>query len=117
MTASRVDHSSERHADDGELLALYDRQIGRDLDARRQHVTRCAECQRRLAVIADDARRVRESLSAISVPRLDADALRARLAAAGTRRTIPWWRRPGALAAASILVLAVAAAASPARHW
>jgi len=113
--ASSLDH--EQHAGDGELLALYDRQVGRELDGWRQHVMRCAECQRRLAVIADNAQRVRESLSAIYVPRFDADALRVRMAAGGTRRATPWWQRPAAQAAAALIIVTALAAASPARHW
>jgi hypothetical protein len=113
--ASSLDH--EQHAGDGELLALYDRQIGRELDAWRQHVTRCADCQRRLAVISDNAQRVRESLSVIPIPRLDASALRVRIAAAGARRTVPWWRRPAVQAAAALVIVTALAAASPARHW
>jgi len=113
--ASSFDH--EQHAGDGELLALYDRQIGRELDAWRQHVTRCAECQHRLAVISDNAQRVREALAVIPIPRLDASALRVRMAAAGAQRATPWWRRPAAQAAAALIIVTALAAASPARHW
>jgi hypothetical protein len=96
---------------------LHDGEIGLELDARRRHVARCADCQARLAVIVADAQRVRESLAVILIPRLDADAVRARMAAAGARPTVRWWRRPIVQAAAALVILTVAAAASPARHW
>jgi hypothetical protein len=117
MTASAFNHSAEQHATDGELLALHDEEGGARLDGRRRHVEQCAECRARLAVMANDAHRVREAIALIPIPPLDSNALRVRIAAAGATKAIPGWRRPMVQAAAALVVVTVAAAASPARHW
>lgn len=116
MTTSRFDHSAEQHVADGALLALHDGERGAELHAQRVHVEQCDDCGARLAAISNHAKQVHESLSAIPVPAFDAERLRRRISAR-PRPVISFWRRPAIQAAAAVVVLTVAAAASPARHW
>lgn len=117
MTTPDAGWSPDRHADDGVLLALHDGERGSELDALRRHLEQCPVCQARLATIAGHAKHVHESLASLSAPPLDTDAFRRRLTARRTRRRVPLWRRTTVRAAAAVIVIAMAASASPARHW
>ena len=81
MTEPGFADSPVGHPSDGVLLALQDGERDGTLDADRAHMQACAACQARLSAIANHAAIVRQSLSSITVPPLDADALRRRLAA------------------------------------
>jgi hypothetical protein len=99
------------------LLALQDGEMWGTLDADRVHMQACTACQARVSAIVNHAAIVRRSLSSITIPPLDADALRRRLAATRATSVVPLWRRPVSVAAAALIVAAAAAAASPLRHW
>lgn len=117
MTEPTFADSAIGHPSDGALLALQDGETSGTLDADRAHVQTCTTCQARLSEIANHAAIVRQSLSFITVPPLDADALRRRVAARRAASVVPLWRRPVSVAAAGLIVVAAAAAASPLRHW
>ena len=113
MSASKT----ASHPEDGVLLALNDGEPGSALDAAWSHVERCDECRSRLAAIAKDSDQVSSTLASIEVPRVSLDDFRRRLADARrssgrSKRSQPGWR-----VAATLIVLAGAAAASPIRHW
>jgi hypothetical protein len=114
---SYVDRPNEPHASDGVLLALHDEQHGADLESGRRHLDRCAECQARLNVIAAQATQVSIALAAIPTVTVSKDDLRRRAGQARANHGQPIWRRPEWLAAAALVLLVGAAAASPIRHW
>ncbi|HTJ20767.1 MAG TPA: hypothetical protein VL383_00165 [Gemmatimonadaceae bacterium] len=123
-----LDHFSDPHASDGVLLALHDNERENmfdearesELDLGRKHVDQCDACRARLAEIAAQSSRVRESLSLIPVPSITAEEFHRRVAAASSRRIATRVHRPAWQAAAAVLVVAGAAAAAatgPIRAW
>jgi len=108
------------HPSDGVLLALHDDErdetLRAELDAGRAHVEQCEECRLRVNAIAARSTRVRQALATIPIPSTSEDVFRRRVAAS-VDRPVPVWRRPAWLAAAAVIVLAGAAAASPIRDW
>ncbi|HSQ32259.1 MAG TPA: hypothetical protein VLN49_20530 [Gemmatimonadaceae bacterium] len=128
MTTPPFDHSTDRHPSDGVLLALHDNEREdmfdeareTELDLGHRHLDQCDECRARLAEIAAQSRRVRESLSFIPVPSVTAHDFHRRVAVANARRVATRYRRPAWQAAAAVLVVAAAAAAAatgPIRDW
>ena len=118
MTAPHARPSA--HPSDGVLLALHDDErdetLRAELDAGRAHVEQCEECRLRVNAIAARSTRVRQALATIPIPSTSEDVFRRRVAAS-VDRPVPVWRRPAWLAAAAVIVLAGAAAASPIREW
>lgn len=128
MTTSPFHHSTDPHPGDGVLLALHDKERDDVFDEAREaelelghrHLDQCDECQARLADIAAQSSRVRESLSFITVPYVTADDFHRRVAAASARRVATRYRPPAWQAAAVVLVVVAAAAAAatrPIRTW
>jgi hypothetical protein len=112
---------AERHSTDGDLIALLDGERGsyqRDVEA---HVDSCAVCSGRLAQLQHRSARLSAALRAVEptvrdrpllLPlRLSSDAHRRH----EVRQAV--WSRSGVRAAAAVILLAGAAAASPARGW
>lgn len=111
--------SVERHATDGDLIGVLDGEP----DAARAgaHVDTCAACSARLALLHQRSARFGDVLRRAEYPIVDRMRLLPAPAAVErahvrARRRASWSRR-GIRAAAGVLLLAGAAAASPARGW
>lgn len=112
---------ADRHSTDGDLIALLDGEQGTHQRVVEAHVDGCAVCSGRLAQLQERSARLRAALRAVEPPGIDRARLlpSRRASVRAARRPDPRaiWSRSGVRAAAAVILLAGAAAASPARGW
>jgi len=104
------------HLDDGQLLAILDVASG-DRVVADGHLRECAVCRSRLDVITKASGQFATAIHSMPLPAVNPRVRRSIVKHARLRRPTSRWAAYPMVAAATILLLASAALASPVRQW